>query len=514
MLKVLFLFLFSTIIAYAQLNSSYDEQNPVLSPDRTEMYFTIANHPLNVSGVRDKGDIWVSRKENGQWLAPVRVNGLINNSGYNAILGFSQSGEEMYLYGHYSSNGDAAGSQGISVSMRNGSTWSLPKNEIIPSFLNKSSLVATGGSITPDKKLFVFSAEGRSFDAFGNEDIYVSFNRDGVWTEPLNLGSIINTQNQELSPYYNHSTSTLFFSTNKPGGSGSFDVYQCDRLDDTWQNWSVPKNLGTSVNSPGREVFYRLISGGYVFSTTHNSDGYGDIREAYYSAATQDDLQTTNPVVETQEPVMVMPAHVENVKVITITGRIVDSKTGQGIAATIAFRPQDQPPVNSASDGQYKAFLHLGLDYSINISAPGYMSLDEPLVVTEKNVNELEINFKLQPVAVGVSVNLRHVLFRQSSPELLPESYDELDQVVKFLNENPSVEIELAGHTDDAGKASLNLKLSRDRVNHVKYYLVEKGIASSRVKGVGYGETRPIASNKTDEGRKMNRRVEFKIIKE
>jgi OOP family OmpA-OmpF porin len=508
MFRIVFLSLLSFSLV-AQINSPYDEQNPVLHPSKNEIYFTIAAHPLNVVGKRDAGDIWVSKKEGDKWGLPAPVKGLINNAAYNSVLGFSEDGEEMYLFGHYTSKGDVSSNQGISVSKRNGDTWSGPVNKSVPYFMNKS--VNAGGHISDN--IFVFSGEGRSFDSFGNEDLYVCFNRDGLWTEPLNLGNSINTAGQELSPYYHAPTNTLFFSSNRPGGMGSFDVYSCERLDDTWQKWSTPKNEGASVNSSGRELYFRLVTGGYVFTTNHNSDGYGDIRELYYATQTQDDLQTMSNVVELHDPVSVMPSDAEKVKIITLTGRIVDAATGQGISATIAFKPQDQPPVGSSSDGQYKAFLPLGLDYSINIGAPGYIALDEPIRVADKNVRELEINFKLQPVAVGVSVNLKHVLFRQSSPELLPESYDELDRVIAFLNENPTVVIELSGHTDDAGKAALNLKLSRDRVARVKNYLTEKGIVASRVRGVGYGETKPIASNKTDEGRKMNRRVEFKIVK-
>jgi outer membrane protein OmpA-like peptidoglycan-associated protein len=122
------------------------------------------------------------------------------------------------------------------------------------------------------------------------------------------------------------------------------------------------------------------------------------------------------------------------------------------------------------------------------------------------------VNFKLQPVSVGAGMNLKSVLFRQSTPILLQESYDELEMVYDFLTINPNVEIELAGHTDNGGKAKLNLKLSHDRVIRVKNYLVEKGIDARRIRGVGYGETMPIASNKTESDRRLNRRVEFKII--
>jgi OOP family OmpA-OmpF porin len=508
MFRIAFLGLLSFSLV-AQVNSPYDEQSPVLHPAKNEIYFTIASHPLNVAGKRDPGDIWVSKREGDTWSLPAPIKGLVNNAAYNAVLGFSENGDEMYLFGHYTSRGDVSSNQGISVSKRNGDTWSVPENKRVPYFMNKS--VTAGGQISGN--VFVFSGEGRTFDSFGNEDIYVCFNREGLWTEPLNLGNTINTIGQELSPYYQASTSTLFFSSNKPGGMGSFDVYSCERLDDSWQKWSIPKNIGPTVNTEGRELYFRLVLDGYVYTSTLNSDGYGDIRETYSQAAIQANSQTTTNVVELQEPENVIPTDAENAKGITLTGRITDAVTGQGIVARFSIKPQDQPPVNSALDGQYKAFLSLGLDYSVNIVAPGYIALDEPIIVPDKSVRDLEINFKLQPVAVGVSVNLKHVLFRQSSPELLPESYDELDRVVTFLNDNPTVIIELSGHTDDAGKAALNLKLSRDRVARVKNYLTEKGIVASRVKGVGYGETKPIASNKTDEGRKMNRRVEFKILK-
>jgi OmpA-OmpF porin, OOP family len=510
MFRFVLLICFTPAFLLAQLNSAYDEQSPVLHPSQQEFYFTIAAHPQNVAGKRDAGDIWVSKKEGNNWGPPALVKGLVNNGGYNAVLGFSEDGDEMFLYGHYTVNGDAGASQGISVSRRNGNTWSLPRNETIPYFLNKS--VGSGGHITPDKKIFVFSADGRTYNSFGNEDIYVSFNREGVWTEPLNLGATVNTSGQEFSPYYQSSTSSLFFSSNKAGGQGSFDVYRCDRLDDTWQNWSPAQNEGAHVNTEGRELYFRLQSNGYAYTSTLNSDGYGDIRQAYYPSPDSIANQTLTNIVEDQSAVIV-PNKTSDVSGILLNGRVVDAETSQGIFAKIAIQPEGQNPINSNSDGRFNTFLSSELAYSVSISALGYISLQEPLVIHDKAVKDLEINFKLQPVAVGVSVNLKHVLFRQSSPELLPESYDELDKVVEFLTTNATVEIELSGHTDDAGKASLNLKLSRDRVNRVKYYLVEKGIAGSRVKGVGYGETRPIASNKTDEGRKMNRRVEFKILK-
>ena len=122
MIRIVLLCLISFGNLLAQVNSSYDEQNPVVHPNQNELYFTIAAHPLNVAGKRDHGDIWVSKKENEKWLIPTPLKGGPNNAGYNAVLGFSEDGQEMYLMGHYTTTGDVASSQGISVSKRNGDT--------------------------------------------------------------------------------------------------------------------------------------------------------------------------------------------------------------------------------------------------------------------------------------------------------------------------------------------------------------------------------------------------------
>lgn len=469
-----------------------------------ELYLTIAHHPLNSGGKKDFGDIWFSQYQGGKWTAPSLVKGYINNGGYNAVLGFSSDGQELFLYGHYSSNGKAAGSQGIAVSRRTADGWSLPKNEVVPYFQNKSE--ATGGYINLEKSIFIFSADARG--SFGNEDIYVSFNKAGQWTEPINIGSSVNTLNQELTPWLSADTQTLFFASNAPTSFGSFDIYSTTRLDDTWLKWSEPKNLGASINSSGREVYYHPFYDQLYFTSTFNSDGYGDIRNIpipiLQKPISKDTNQLQNNVLAPNEKLG-----------IKIFGRITSQSNGQGIASTIIFQnPLEKSSIVSRADGKYEWNLKPGLLYTVYIEALGYMGQFEKIDLSNQSPSQVEINFKLQPVAVGVSINLKSVLFKQSSPELLPESNDELDMVVNFLKTNPTVEIELAGHTDITGSAKLNLKLSRDRVVRVKNYLMERGVDGKRITGVGYGGSMPIASNKTEDGKRLNRRVEFRIVKE
>jgi outer membrane protein OmpA-like peptidoglycan-associated protein len=151
--------------------------------------------------------------------------------------------------------------------------------------------------------------------------------------------------------------------------------------------------------------------------------------------------------------------------------------------------------------------------YRVEIVANGFVSAIENLDIQNYEMPELEMNYKVQPVEVGMTVNLKNVLFERGTSNLLPESNPELDLVVSFLKSNPSMKIELRGHTDSRGVHADNVKLSQERVDKVKQYLISNGIESKRLMGKGYGGTKPIASNETEETRKLNRRVEFTIKK-
>jgi OOP family OmpA-OmpF porin len=509
MIRISFLLILVTTKLCAQLNSVYDEQSPVLTPDGTELYFTVARHPLNVSGKNDLGDIWVSRLVGNKWSAPSRARGTINNSAYNAVLGFSSDGLKMFLYGHYTFDGEQAGSQGISVSRRTGAGWTVPHNEAVPAFQNKS--VATGGHITPDKAIFVFSAD--TGGTYGKEDIYVSLHAGTKWTEPKNLGAVINTENQELSPWLSADAKTLYFASNS-SSPDNFDVFSCERLDSTWTNWSPPKNLGAPINSTGRELSYSTFANKLFYTSTFKSDGLGDIREIKPP-------EVKVPVPEPKKDSIPRKMSIEEIVLAVkpdngltkIFGKITDSETGGAVAANIVFYGPNVVFVQASEAGNYEAELLPKSLYSVRVESHGYFGYFPKINLTEVKVRELEINIKLRPISLGMSVNLPSVLFKQSTFELLPESNDELDMVVAFLKYNPTVEIELEGHTEDAGGKEANLKLSQERVDVVKNYITASGISAKRVNGIGYGGANPIATNRTEEGRRQNRRVAFKIVK-
>jgi outer membrane protein OmpA-like peptidoglycan-associated protein len=199
--------------------------------------------------------------------------------------------------------------------------------------------------------------------------------------------------------------------------------------------------------------------------------------------------------------------------VIRVYGKITNAKTGEVIDASLLFESTDTLAKTRATAGEYGVNISSTNSYDIKIDAPGYVAILEKLHVNTYEMKELEMNFKLQPIEVGTIVTLKNVLFMQSKPELLPASYQELDMVVQFMKSNPQIEIELSGHTDSHGSFRQLMTLSQQRVNKVKSYLVSKGIASKRVVGKGYGGSKPIASNDSEETRMLNRRVEFTIKK-
>ncbi len=508
---------------FSQFNSEYDELNPVISPDGKTIFFTVANHPENIGGKKDPGDIWFcTLTADNQWSEPIHGGRLLNNSSFNGVAGISGDGSEMFLLTHYDPTGSPARTQGISMSRRRADQWSVPENIAIPYFQNKSSMIS--GYLSPDKSLFVFSAE--TYGSYGVEDLFIcERGPDGKWSAPKNLGNKINTQFQEISPSLSHDGKTLYFSTNGRKGRGSFDIFSASRLDDSWTNWSEPENL-SGINTEGRDLFYREYAtlGFSVFTSTKNSDGYGDIR--MYTPETPLPIDSTimarkeevvTPVIEENKPVIEeeKPEPVTR-HAVQVYGKVTNAQTGELIPAVITFEPQESktaPSVVRTSREGYSVDITSLNQYHLKIEAAGYISVLEKLDIQSFEMNDLEMNFQLQPIEVGTTVNLRDVLFEQSKTSLLPESHAELDLVVSFLKANPSVQIELSGHTDNRGVPFQNVKLSQGRVDAVKEYLISKGIDKKRISGKGYGGSKPIASNTTEDTRRLNRRVEFTIKK-
>ncbi len=200
-------------------------------------------------------------------------------------------------------------------------------------------------------------------------------------------------------------------------------------------------------------------------------------------------------------------------KKIVISGKVTNSKTGAALSAAVLFKSDSSYSTTSSPDGRFKLALPFSRHYNIQVQAAEFVILSERFDIPSLVLRVVERNFKLQPIKVGTVVNLKNILFYMGTTDLLEGSYHELDGVVGFLKGNPKVKIELRGHTDNQGDMKKDLVLSQQRVDRIKSYLVFKGISARRIEGKGFGATKPIVSNDNEDGRKLNRRVEFVIIK-
>lgn len=536
------------------INSVYDEQAPVFTPDGEYLYFTRRNHPSNTGGKKDPGDIWYSQKQaDGSWGQPVHAGNSLNNPGYNAVVGFADGGNVMYLQNLYEGKGKG-GQQGVSYARRSGSGWGTPNPVNIPYFYNRAPHQSI--SLSPDGSVMLMAVESKF--SYGAEDIYVSLRKAAdKFGEPINLGRTINTRYQEMTPHLAADNKTLFFASNGHGGKGSRDIFKAVRQDETWKSWSEPVNVGGMVNSQGVELsFFIPADSEYAyFTSTQNSDGYGDLRRIKLRkdeipepapaveeeviafepepATNEEEIEVEMPAIEEEipeekpeeeilyvkedpEPMEETPEPVEEESDTYIySGRVNDQQSGNGIPAGITIvnltAAGDTTKMYASDNGSFKASLEPGNTYTIKANAKGYLSSEVTYEATG-NSNTSEIMLELLPLEVGTTVNLDNVLFQQGTATILPGSEKDLERVYEVLSENPNMKIQLAGHTDNRGIGRLNIKLSRERVEAVKEYLVSKGIKSKRIEGVGYGGTKPIASNATEETRRLNRRVEFIIL--
>lgn len=488
------------------VNTRYDEQNPVLSPDGRELYFTRANDSLNVGGARDKGDIWISRLgDDGIWQKPENLGAPINDELKNYLLGFSPDGKIMFLNKEKKNPGGLVVYDGIAYSVFSNGSWSKPTGVSVNYLLNRSA--HQSGVVSADGSILLLSLQ--SYASRGEEDIYVSAYQNGKWTQPTNLGSVINTSRQEMTPYLSPDKKHLYFSSNGHGGKGGRDLFVSERLADGWTDWSKPKNLGSDVNSIGVELNYFIDNRNSIayFSSTQNSDGYGDIK------AHDITIEIEEPPTEEVAFEELVQLSEEVSKTVTVYGKIMNEGTSTPLSAAINVVNEDfMQNVNSSEEtGNYKVEIPVGVtQITVSIKAPGYMGVNQTLSLDDA---DLEKNFELTPLEVGTTIRLNEIYFERGTATLLEGSFAELERVVDMMSENPNVKIEMSGHTDNQGNSKLNIQLSQERVDVVKQYITEHGIDVKRIKGKGYGGTRPVASNASEESRKLNRRVEITILK-
>ncbi|MFD2569109.1 OmpA family protein [Spirosoma soli] len=486
------------------VNSPGQEVAPVISPDGRTLYFTRNFNKANV-GASDRQDVWYSTltsASNGNpagWSEAVNIGAPINNGGDNAISSISADGKTAYLLNVYLPDGSIV--YGLSKSIRTKSGWTFPTELKIKNNYNlpdseSDKTVTTELTVSPDEKVMISSV--RRKDSKGNRDLYVSFlQADHTWSEPAHMGSVINTADIESAPFLASDNRTLYFTSAGHPGYGNGDIFVSRRLDDTWSNWSEPENLGPTINTPEWDGYFTIpASGDYAYlSSRAGSMGEDDIyRLRLYPAIKPD-------------PVAI------------ISGQVLDAQSKKPVASEVVSgllgEKKDVAKVDySPETGEYRMILPTQKMYNLTASKEGYFPATETLDLSkDKRFRDIRKNLYLVKIEPGQKIVMREVLFQQSQFALESGASVELDRVVGMMEQYPSMELMVEGHTDNQGEWEPNMKLAEDRVRVVKEYLTSKGVAESRIQTKAWGPSKPVASNETEEKRKLNRRVEFTILK-
>jgi outer membrane protein OmpA-like peptidoglycan-associated protein len=310
------------------------------------------------------------------------------------------------------------------------------------------------------------------------------------------MGNTLNSFAGDFTPFVAGDDKTLFFSSFGHKGYGSADVFMSKRLDDTWLNWSEPVNIGPSVNSGAWDAFYCISSkGDYAYLTAYNrSDGYGS--GDLYRIKLAEELKP--------EPVTI------------ISGQVIDAETKKAIDANIIYEDlstgKEIGRALSSKENGFQISLPSGKNYGFLAKSKNYISVSQNIDLTDLNeFATTTMNLAVAPIKKGQVVRINNLFFDLAKYSLRNESKSELNRLVELLKRNSDVKIEVIGHTDSQGNKGSNQKLSENRAKSVLNYLVENGVNSSRITSKGKGSTNPVESNDTEQGRQINRRVEFRI---
>jgi outer membrane protein OmpA-like peptidoglycan-associated protein len=377
------------------------------------------------------------------------------------------------------------------MSSREGTGWSEPKAQEIDDYYNLSE--KANFYLANSRKTMIMSIQRD--DTYGDRDLYVSFmKRDGSWTAPMNLGANVNSAAEETSPFLASDDKTLFFSSAGYIGFGKGDIYMTRRLDDTWQNWSQPLNMGPQVNSEGEDLFFTMPAEGNF---------------AYYTK--EDEVGDMNIFR------LEMPLFYEIDPVITITGRVLDAETQEPLAAVVSYETlEDGVEVGRVqtdpTTGEYEITLPAGKEYQYIVKIDGYLPISENVDLTNQRESKSFTNdMILVPVKKKAEIVLNNVFFDFDSYAILAKSKSELDRMVQLMQENDAIKVSIIGHTDNIGTEPYNLALSKNRAKSVVDYLIANGIEKARLSFEGKGELYPAVPNTNPITRAQNRRVNFKV---
>ncbi len=463
------------------INSSALEYFPSLTIDGSKMIFT--------RRVNNDEDFYESNFLNGKWSNAKPVGGKINTNLNEGAQNISQDGQWLIFTGCNYPEGQGSCDLYIAYKTKNGS-WTEPEN--IGPVVN-TDYWESSPSLSPDKKDLYFSSSREG--GYGGKDIWVTHRlANRKWGRPVNLGPEINTSADEGCPFIHADNHTLYFNSNGHLGYGMTDLFLSRKLNDS--TWSKAENLGYPINTIDDEGSLIVASDG---KTSYYASDRGDTRGGLdlYCFELREDIRAD--------------------RTLWVKGKVYDKKTNAGLPSSVELTEIGSRKIISRlqtdEDGNYLVTLPVGKDYGFNVNRKGYLFYSDNFSLINHEIDSsLTINIPLQPIEPGASVILKNIFFEVKKYDLKPASLDELDKVVLMLTENPTMNIQISGHTDNVGKDSDNLTLSIKRAKTVTGYLTSKGINPKRISFKGYGASRPIAGNNTEQGKARNRRTELSII--
>ena len=496
----------------ANINSSFDDYRAVSIND-TVLYLTSrraqGKKAIYAVDGKLKESIYVSQKKGENDYSQAEICGKFKN--IESLLTFSKDGN--YAIGYSSSGGGDL----YEMKIDKNNQWTKPK--AIKAV--NSSAHETSASLSPSGDTLYFCSDRKT--TFGEHDIYMSVrDKNGKWGRPQNLGDVVNTTLDEISVFIDPQGKYLYFSSKGHQNMGGFDIFKT-----TFENgaWTEPVNIGYPVNSPNDDVFFTISENGKsgLFSSNRKGNGGQDIYLVTFLGEHKLFLYATETKYLADQSVLtryeVQTVEVEEEKKTIVQGIVIDSKTKEPLFAAIELSDieQNQLLATFTSDsltGKYTLSLPLGVNYGVSVKKDGYLYYSENFNVSEdaeaQTINQV---IPLNKIEVNQVIVLKNIFFDVNKTTLKPESATEIDNAYKLLADNPTIEIEISGHTDNTGSAANNKKLSEGRAAAVVNALKDKGIDPSRMIAVGYGPDKPVASNKTEAGRSQNRRTEFKVVK-
>jgi outer membrane protein OmpA-like peptidoglycan-associated protein len=471
------LIIFSINLSWAQqeipkslgsnVNSSYQETKPVISPDGNTLFFARQNYPENYAGSKDPQDIYVSLKRNGSWSEARNIGEPLNDKYPNGVSSVTPDGNTLLVINGYNEYGDVL--DGASISHRKGGRWQYPQMVYIQEFYNLNEYIDY--YLANNERTLLLAIE--TDDSFGDQDLYVSFRIDERnWSKPVNLGRQINTSSPEFSPFLAADNKTLFFSSYGHNGYGDADIFYSKRLDDSWQNWSKPENLGTDVNSKEFEAYYTIDAAGEnaYFVTTKGS-----------IAGSKDIYEMTLPYKFRPDPVLLLK------------GEVVDASNGNKLEAEIEFvntnnYEKNEDVISNAENG-FSHILEKGALYQYLPQKKGYVGILQYQDLTKLN-EYLEQDQKLGmlPIKVGSEIPVHHITFVNNADIFRSDAYFELDRFASLLQSNPQMQIQIIGHTSQLPLEAENDRLSYNRAKAVADYFEKKNVHPDRLRIKGSGE--------------------------